>query len=199
MRRQTNTPAGLSAIYSEGINLAEWQRPSATAVRGFASELVRHKPNFSLCQILPADVDAEALAALIPDTNKTLKHARIAFLQDIRLLCDMYACLFDLQQIGLRMTVLNRAMCPKFHVDQVVCRLICTYFGAGTEWLPESAVNRAGPELQMATDIQCINEGHVALLKGEKWPGNAGRGIVHRSPAASASRPRLVMTLDSVM
>ncbi|MBC54502.1 MAG: succinylglutamate desuccinylase [Gammaproteobacteria bacterium] len=198
MLRRTTTPAGLSAIYSEGINLAEWHRPGSAAVRGFASELVRHNPNFSLRQVLPVDDDENALASLIPEADKTLQHARIAFLQDIRLLCDMYACLFELQQIGLRMTVLNRAMCPKFHVDHVVCRLICTYVGTGTEWLPESSVNREGPDLQKAADIQHVNEGHVALLKGESWPGNTGRGIVHRSPAASDSQPRLVMTLDPV-
>jgi len=36
----------------------------------------------------------------------------------------------------------------------------------------------------------------VALMKGEKWPGNKGAGLVHRSPAVAAREPRLLLTLD---
>lgn len=32
---------------------------------------------------------------------------------------DMFCCLFDLKQVGLRLTALNSAMCRKFHVDRV--------------------------------------------------------------------------------
>ena len=36
----------------------------------------------------------------------------------------------------------------------------------------------------------------VALLKGSLWQGNAGRGIVHRSPAVSQP-PRILVALDA--
>lgn len=209
MRRQTSTPAGLSAIYSAGINLAEWRREISIPVRSYASEIVRTSSGFSLRQIVSADVDETTLTQMLPEVNGTLSHSRIAFAQDLRLLCEMYACLFELEQVGLRISVLDRAMCPRFHVDHVVCRLICTYVGQGTEWLPEARVNRnvlgkAGAATNQTgsehdeQDIQIVHEGSVALLKGEKWPGNAGRGLVHRSPAASGAQPRLVLTLDPV-
>lgn len=38
--------------------------------------------------------------------------------------------------------------------------------------------------------------GEVALMKGERWQGNEGRGLVHRSPALSAGQRRLILTLD---
>ena len=93
-----------------------------------------------------------------------------------------------------------------FSVDHVVCRMICTYLGPGTEWLPEAQVNRnafdqpsgSADKCNNETSIQRLGEGSVALLKGERWPGNEGRGLVHRSPAASADQPRLVVTLDPV-
>jgi hypothetical protein len=34
------------------------------------------------------------------------------------------------------------------------------------------------------------------LLKGERWQGNEGRGLVHRSPPLVAGERRLLLTLD---
>jgi hypothetical protein len=41
-----------------------------------------------------------------------------------------------------------------------------------------------------------LNAGDVALFKGERWQGNEGRGIIHRSPVPVAGERRLVLTLD---
>lgn len=54
---------------------------------------------------------------------------------------DMFCCLFELKRAGLRLTVLDRAMCPRFHVDRVPCRLVTTYLGAATEWLPHTVAD----------------------------------------------------------
>ena len=104
-----------------------------------------------------------------------------------------------LEHVGLRLAVLNTAMCPKFHVDRVPCRLICTYAGAGTQWHAPEDVERLGNG-RVATRPEAAGKqlklGDVALLKGEAWDGNEGRGLVHRSPAATKNTPRLVLTLD---
>jgi thiol-disulfide isomerase/thioredoxin len=44
--------------------------------------------------------------------------------------------------------------------------------------------------------IQRLDSGHVALAKGEKWHGNEGRGLIHRSPQPPAGERRLLLTLD---
>ena len=101
------------------------------------------------------------------------------------------------------------AMCPRFHVDQVPCRLITTYQGPATQWLEEDSLNRqklgrgsnGQPDrssglIKADATIQQISVGDVALLKGERWEGNEGRGIVHRSPAVAAGQYRLLLTLD---
>lgn len=36
----------------------------------------------------------------------------------------------------------------------------------------------------------------VALLKGDAWPDNEGRGLVHRSPAVKDGDQRILITLD---
>ena len=92
-------------------------------------------------------------------------------------------------------------MCPRFHVDHVPLRLITSYAGVGSEWLEEGAMprSRLGQPDAEPTDeavIQRLDTGHVALAKGEKWQGNEGRGLIHRSPQPPAGQRRLLLTLD---
>ena len=115
--------------------------------------------------------------------------------KDIEELVEMFCYLFDLNRVGLRLTALDGAMCPKFHVDRIPCRLITTYHGIATEWLPHAKADRTklGHGSQGKPDnqsglfktskaIQKLNQGEVALLKGEGWRGNQGAGLIHRSP-----------------
>jgi hypothetical protein len=103
--------------------------------------------------------------------------------------------------VGVRLHVLPDTMCPRFHTDRVPARLLVTYAGRGTEWLPENLVTRPGqsgplPDQSVSeVDIEVLPAGGVSLLKGESWVGNEGRGLVHRSPAPGTS-PRLVLGLD---
>lgn len=103
--------------------------------------------------------------------------------------------------VGLRLHLLRGTMCPRFHVDRVPVRLLCTYQGIGTEWLPEGKVTRAKSsaplpdQLVGAGDADRLATGAVGLLKGEAWECNEGRGLVHRSPEPG-DQPRLVLALD---
>lgn len=37
----------------------------------------------------------------------------------------------------------------------------------------------------------------VAVMKGERWPGNSGKGLLHRSPRiASSGRRRVLFKID---
>jgi len=46
------------------------------------------------------------------------------------------------------------------------------------------------------SQIQQLKRGDVALLKGEKWLGNEGFGLIHRSPHPAPGERRLLLTLD---
>jgi hypothetical protein len=79
--------------------------------------------------------------------------------------------------------------------------LITTYAGIGSQWLEEGAMDRlqlgqANAEPQGAASIRQLNSGDVALLKGEKWHGNEGFGLIHRSPQPAPGERRLLLTLD---
>jgi hypothetical protein len=51
---------------------------------------------------------------------------------------------------------------------------------------------------QRKSDIQQLNCGDVALIKGTRWEGNENAGLVHRSPELIANEKRLVLTLDFI-
>ncbi len=144
-------------------------------------------------------------------TCSFLLDGQTALCEYIELLADMFCTLFELKNVGLRLAILDQAMCPKFHVDKVPCRLVTTLSGVGTQWLPHDQVDRsklgAGslglPDetsgiMQSPTDIQNMSAGDVTLLKGEGWYNNEDCGAVHRSPALPLNERRLVLTLDFI-
>ncbi len=187
-------PSALSKIYQEHTTMATWNRQLDASVAEYAQTLINKPHCFKTRFILPPERISDQLQKELP-----LNKQRQAFIDDITLVADMFACLFDLKNVGLRMEVLNTAMCPRFHVDKVPSRLITTYAGAGTQWLENKHVERnTDGSIQTTSNAQpySLQIGDVALLKGESWIGNEGRGLVHRSPSADDASRRLVLTLD---
>jgi len=196
-------PTVLADVYEEETNIAIWQRALANDLNTSVSDFVKAYPSFQTSiTVTPANVHS-AIGELI-DASKFSD-----LCDDITELVTMFCTLFDLKRTGLRLATLEKAMCPKFHVDRVPCRLITTYQGIATEWLEHSSVNREKLGLgsqglpdhesglyQKPSDIKRLKPGDVGLLKGENWEGNHLAGLVHRSPAVAAGENRLLLTLD---
>ncbi len=197
-------PEILSDIYQEDTNIVIWQRRLTSRLTDAAEAILISNPVLQTSMFVsPQDADATV--------KKTLVSTPFAAIlsEDIAHLVDMFCYLFDLKRVGLRLTTLDRAMCPRFHVDRIPCRLVTTYQGVATEWLPNYAADRsilgAGNKgkaddqsgiFGSAADIQHLSQGDVALLKGELWDGNEGGGLIHRSPQLSGEARRLLLTLD---
>lgn len=197
-----NSPEVLTTIYDDDINIAVWKRNLSLELKLAVDVLINTNPNLQASMTL---TPANALEHMMDLLGQTEHEKLLA--QDIAILVDMFCCLFELERVGLRVAVLSNAMCPRFHVDRVPCRLITTYQGEATQWLPNRTADRSKlghgsrglPDhdsglYSQATGIHQLNEGDVALLKGESWEGNEGAGLIHRSP--SINEPRLLLTLD---
>lgn len=186
--RQTvgESPQVLTEVLQDGVNLAVWQRQLPAHVADFAQVLLSLGQPLaeSLTLELQPDDDAPALRGLAAAYADLQGYE--GFICDVRWLVGAYACLLDARRVGLRLRALEGAMCPRFHVDHVPARLICTYAGPGSEWL-------TAPD---AVQVEQLSTGDVAVLKGERWLGNEGQGLVHRSPAVPAGQRRLMLTLD---
>ena len=199
--RQTRgeTPLALADILDNGVNLALWQRQLPLHIAEFGALLV--SLNEPLAESLVVELDSEdaepnlqGLAAGCRDLE-----GYDGFIADVAWLVSAFACLLGAKRIGVRLRLLDKAMCPRFHVDHVPVRLITTYAGIGSQWLREGVMDRrqlSQADAEPTERIEQIHCGEVALLKGEKWRGNEGYGLIHRSPALSANERRLILTLD---
>ena len=198
--------SALSAIYREEINISIWQRHLDNDTLSAAEHVIESQPNLQFSAVVKPTEAPEALRLKLGNDEPAavLSH-------DMSHLVDMFCFLFDLRAAGIRVGVLNDAMCPRFHVDRVSCRLITTYSGIATQWIPNLNVDRSklGAGSQGLPDehsgvyknkdhIQQLNKGDVALLKGESWTNNQGGGLVHRSPQPPKTQSRLLMTLDFI-
>ncbi|AZF45223.1 hypothetical protein C4J87_5112 [Pseudomonas sp. R1-43-08] len=199
--RQTRgqTPLALADILEDGVNLALWQRQLPLHIAEFAALVVAlDEP---LADALVIELDREDSA---PNLHGLAPHCRDlegydGFIADVSWLVSAFACLLGARRIGVRLRLLDRAMCPRFHVDHVPVRLITTYAGVGSQWLREGVMDRrrlSQPDAEPTERIEQILCGEVALLKGTKWHGNEDHGLIHRSPALKANERRLILTLD---
>jgi len=200
-----NTDA-LAEIYQEDVNIAIWQRSLSPSILSAARGLLCSNHLFRISTPVAPENTFERI-------NEALGSGEQAQLlsRDVEEIVSMFCYLFELEEVGLRLTTLDRAMCPKFHVDRVPCRLVTTYSGIATEWLAHDIVDRAklgtGSQgksdadsglYQHQSDIQQLIAGDVAVLKGESWVGNEGAGLVHRSPNLANQEKRLLLTLDVI-
>jgi hypothetical protein len=200
-QHQGLSPQTLTRILEDGTNLAIWQRQLPLHIADFAQLVLSLNEPLaeSLCLELPdedAEPDLDGLASGLRDLQ-----GYEGFMSDLKWLISAFACLLGARRIGVRLRVLDKAMCPRFHVDHVPVRLITTYAGVGSQWLEEGAMDRmrlgqANAEPQDAATIRQLDSGDVALVKGEKWHGNEGFGLIHRSPQPAPGERRLLLTLD---
>ncbi|WP_371232371.1 DUF1826 domain-containing protein [Pseudomonas sp. QE6] len=189
-------PQVLAEVLMDDVNLAVWQRTLYPEISAFADRLASRP--LDLKQSLDVQEERVVLGEL-------LEHAPFdgcaLFRADLEWLLEAFACLTGARRIGLRLRCLDRAMCPRFHVDHVPLRLVTTYAGPASQWLEEGAMARnclGEPKAEPADSapIRQMAAGDVGLFKGERWAGNPGRGIVHRSPQPESGERRLLLTLD---
>lgn len=93
---------------------------------------------------------------------------------------------FNARRANLRVEVVNRQSCPKFHCDARAIRLIATYAGPTTEY------RQADDD----ADDHVVALGAIALFKGTTHPAHNGEYVLHRSPAMTAPQRRLCLVLD---
>lgn len=176
----------LTEIYKEHCNIAVWQRSVSRNIKQDLSTLLKNHQKLELREVVSPERAESVLTK-----HKLGSHLS----QDISELVDVFCCLFDLQQAGLRLTVLNHAMCPRFHIDHVPCRLVHSYCGPGTQWKEAQNLMPATNQIQQESGkINQIEAGDVALLKGSAWENSQAPALIHRSP--NTDEKRLLLTLD---
>ena len=200
----TNDSSKISEINRDDINISIWQRNLNNHTSEASEYVLTKNPLLEFSEVLQPENVIESLKTSIGSNEEMLP-----FFDDVFNLVSMFCKTFDQKKAWLRLDGIDHPMCPRFHTDKLKCRLVTTYIGPATQWLPHDLVNRSKlghgnqgkPDDKSGlfigiNDIEQLDKGHVALLKGESWKGNQGRGLVHRSPHEEGNYKRLYMTID---
>ncbi|CAM9811166.1 unnamed protein product [Sphacelaria rigidula] len=109
--------------------------------------------------------------------------------------------------VSVKLELLERGKCPRFHLDKVPLRLICTYVGPSTEWVDgygqrEMDQNRSPPsacnvKISGGREVRHANTGDLLIFRGKQPRAAADmRAVAHRSPDMDKDQRRLVLTID---
>ncbi len=200
--------AELAAIFEDAVQIAVLPRAVNAGISGYLAQVAESGSLGSgLRAVLRVGQGPVRLELALPDLP-----GREALVDDVAGLAEMYGDLLGCAAVGLRLEVIKRAMCPRFHVDHVGLRMLCTYRGPGTDWLDDDVADRdflgarsgglpdeASGLIRDPCGVHAVPSFAVALLKGDLWQGNAGRGIIHRSPAMPVDQaPRVLVAIDAI-
>jgi len=129
-----------------------------------------------------------------------------ALIADIMDLLALFEKVTKATTLKVLLATINTNMCRKFHTDINDLRLLCSYVGQGTLWLPEEAINRKTLDKSDNNDsivkdkdlIQQVRTGDVALLKGAIYDKIGTKAVMHRSPPIEEiGETRLLLRIDT--
>jgi hypothetical protein len=183
-------PDVLAEVLREAVNLVIWDRSLPVHVQQFAERVTQLADPFA--QSLVMDLDHKGVE---PDLSTLAVAYRDlegpeGFVADIAWLTKAFSYLVDARRIGIRLRLLDKAMCPRFHTDHVPLRRVTTYVGPGSLWSDSKHKSLD------ACTIHQLPTGAVGILKGDAWEGNEQGAIVHCSPEVILGQRHLFLSLD---
>lgn len=180
--------------------------PRRAAVVGFVCRLLAG-PWFNVrVRARAADV-ASVVEASLAEAGLADRPERRLLAEDAAVLGELLAAAAGCEEVSVRVEQDPGAMCPVFHQDNNLMRLLCTYAGPDTEWLPEKRLDRSQLGLQGRTPAEAnaanaggepnrSDPGEVLIVKGARFDaGDAG--LVHKSPSPALG-PRLLVAIDPI-
>ena len=140
----------------------------------------------------------EILALLEDEISEDLKSSDfyMQWVIDMAGVCNIFCETLASSTVGLCLA--TQRSCQRYHIDNVPLRLLVTYYGKGTEWVPDSAVDRLAYDSGMPNDKilttnnarKFLNAWDIAIFRG-------GRdGLLHRTPDAALNTPSILLRLD---
>lgn len=126
----------------------------------------------------------------VDDAVEALGDVPAELRDDIRDLATRFAALMEVPAVRIRLEAINTNACRKVHADYTDLRLITTYWGPGTDYVPD------GLE-PVDTNLVRLPEGDIALFKGRLF-GQGHAPCFHRSPpVGDTGERRLVLVIDT--
>ena len=124
------------------------------------------------------------------------------WIKDMSEICILYSDIIKKNSLNFSLKTFRG--CKRYHIDNVPVRLLVTYFGIGTEWLPRDACNYSAyyngesneKIIKIKNRSKFIKPWSIAIFKGQKFKGGT-EAILHRTPNEALNNKSLLMCLDS--
>ncbi|MEO1052558.1 MAG: DUF1826 domain-containing protein [Bacteroidota bacterium] len=191
------------AIVTEDVNLFCWNRPAYPTITTYLEKMLARPTRPITSHVQLETLDA-SISSAKSEWNLNNDDGCDIFWEDVARLTRDFLSFANDRSGTIHLKVIDNDSCTKFHTDGYTLRLFTTYYGKGTEWLPEQAVNRSGlgksNELIVKDpkQVKRMDAFEVGILKGEVPKRNSGvKGIVHRSPSIShLGEKRIIFRID---
>jgi hypothetical protein len=195
------------SILEADKNFVLWQRDLNIFLESWASEIKWNK-----IHPLEAELSLDDLDTFEEDLIKELRIWRTRdtdmnnwVANDMRLIIENFMFSTNASEVFVKIEPVSDDMCRLFHVDKNLLRLLCTYVGQGTLWLPSAKADKKflgnGENKDIVLDPLSIFQAQkldVLILKGDSWPNNLVGGAIHRSPKLESRERRLLLKVDFV-
>ena len=182
---------GLARLFDGDIAGVIWRRRMQEGIQSWLDTLPVDQL-FTGRIILPVLNVRSAVTELMNISKMPDCAERQLFLDDICLLAHEFDELFAPAYLRLRFDVVTTNKCPKFHIDHVAARLLCTYRGVGTEY---GFLDDQKRPAEIFNTPNCA----AIVLRGAKWPTDCANNLVHRSPEINdENETRLLLVIDTV-
>jgi len=185
----------LSAIKSDDVQLVIWQRKLPDTLQTWLENLDEQVMPVLRVLLEPAEL-RPAMETLLHGYGLPKGEMRDLLIEDINDLVAAFADITQSELVDVRLEYLNHDACWKFHRDSVEARLLTTYFGQATEWVPtEFAEQALHEQKEFQGPLERLDAHDVAFFKGSSASPNSG--IVHRSPPiAGTGHSRLLLCVN---
>jgi len=202
--RTGNDPRVLRELATPSVGIVTWSRGCPADVESSLLLWGRTaEPDFEQ----RISTDSYSLASAFRGLDEA---TRAWMLEDVALLIAHFSAVAQTTELKMAFGPIRSDRCRKFHRDNLRHRLVCTYAGPGTEWVPGESVNESVlrrppicPEeanrkiVRHPDAVQRASAADVLMMKGGRHPD--GTRIVHRSPPIERfGATRVVLVLSTV-
>ena len=193
----------LEVILRNEVNLFCWKRPIDNTISSYLENLIE------------SDLKSIKFHSNIDSVHQKIEEERLSwgqqydeganlFWEDVSRVTTDFLHFSEDKSGTILLKIIDHNACTKFHTDGYSLRLFTTYYGKGTEWLPERATNRNGLRktngiiVKDKAQIQHMEPIEVGILKGELPNRSTSvKGIVHKSPEIkSRKEKRIILRVD---
>ena len=187
----------ISEFSKQEYQLIELERKNMNNSDSFFREIM-HEPFRIIGKISKKNSNEDIkkiLKDIIPLNSQTNSFYK-TWVSDMSEICQIFCDTLNSKSISFCLG--TERGCSRYHIDNVPMRLLVTYMGQGTEWLPNEIANRIAFEeglpnekiVKDSSKIKSIKTFNVAIFRG------GAAGLLHRTPDSALKNPSILLRLD---